>query len=107
MQLVLAIIVLALIAGLLGLLWYVITNPRRRADQIAAELAEPADRTSRPLVVGYRRAACGAAAILFGLMAANVAVRAQNPPMMVCCSWCLSRFARSLFASPCNAARFS
>jgi hypothetical protein len=78
MQLVLAIFLLLFLAGLLWSLWFVLTNPRRRARQIAAELSAPATRTSTPLSVGHRRWVSGGVAAWFAVLALDVIVREHD-----------------------------
>jgi hypothetical protein len=71
MKFVLAVILVALIGGLLWSLSFVFTNPRRRARQIATELSAPVIRTSQTLVVRYRRWTNGAAALWLAVLLAN------------------------------------
>jgi hypothetical protein len=78
MQLVLAIIVISLLAGLLWSLWFVLTNPRRRARQIATELRAPVSSESAPLIVGHRRWVSGGAAAWFAVLAVDM-TREHNP----------------------------
>lgn len=98
MKFVLAIILLALLGGLLWSLWFVLTNPRRRARQIAAKLSAPVVRTSEPFVVRYRRWTNGAAALFLALLLANVVTRTHDAaaivmtlaivaPVAVCLGW--------------------
>jgi hypothetical protein len=78
MKFVLAVIVVALIGGLLWSLWFVLTNPRRRARQLAAELSRPFIGTSEALVVGYRRWTSSVAALWFAILLVNVVTRTHN-----------------------------
>jgi hypothetical protein len=102
MQAVLAIILLLFLAGLLWSLWYVLTNPRRRARHIAAELSVPAVSNSAPLVVGYRRSVSAAAAAFFAIIAANIAARNVTPVLVVVIALCvvLAAFYARLAADP-------
>ena len=83
MKLVLAVILVSLIGGLLWSLWFVLTNPRRRARQITAELSAPMIVASAPLVVGYRRWASGGTALCFAVLLVNVVTRTHNIATMI------------------------
>ncbi len=79
MQAALAVILLLLLAGLLWSLWFVVTNPRRRARHIAVELSAPAGSSSAPFVVGYKRWSNLAGGAFFAIIAANIAARTTTP----------------------------
>jgi hypothetical protein len=83
MEFVLAVIVVALIGASLWSLWFVLTNPRRRAHQIAAELSAPVIATSDAFVVGYRRGASGGAALLFALILVSFVTRTHDVAVIV------------------------
>jgi hypothetical protein len=73
MQILLAVTVIALLGGLLWSLWFVLTNPRRRARHVKTELSAPPVRKSDAVVVRYRRWVHGAMALLFIDLIANAA----------------------------------
>lgn len=83
MKFVLVVILVALLGGLLWSLWFVLTNPRRRARQIAAELGAPVVRTSEPFVVRYRRWTNGAAALFLAVLLVNVVTRTHDAAAIV------------------------
>ena len=83
MQAVLAIILVALLGGLLWSLWFVVTNPRRRARQVAAELAAPVFSNPAPLIVSYRRWVQGGAALWFAILLGDAVTRTHDAAVAV------------------------
>ena len=83
MAFVLAVILVALIGGVLWSLWFVLTNPRRRARLIAAELSAPVIVRSEPFVVSYRRWTNGGGALFFALLLVSLLTRTHDAATIV------------------------
>lgn len=78
MQIVIATILIGYFALLLWSLWYVLTNPRRRARQAATELNAPVEHDRAQLVVGIDLWKGVGMIVFFAFLSVNGAVEIAN-----------------------------
>jgi hypothetical protein len=75
--------------GCSGRCGFVVTNPRRRARHIAAELSAPPVENSEPFVVAYKRLLNVGGAATFAIIAGNIGARSTSRLSVVAIGLCV------------------